>query len=198
MASSTIVSSGERITCDDYRHVFVHGAYNQGVVLEVREGSTGSPQPGMHLDHVQTVGGAGYYIIGPNATPYSYGIAEIDFGLIDNCSDTYTAGEEYPCIPYHLNPGAYVRNIVCVDPVTSDVSPDEPLHTKSGAAGKFIAYHTETTFVDSDGADGEAFGDGVTAGAIMSAVKNRIHLKQAYFLADPSLAYDTVAYIVLT
>ena len=196
--ASTIMGAGIRIECDDYQQVFVMGAYNQGCVLETRENSTGSPQPGMGLDHVQTAGGEDYFIISPNASPYGYGIAEIDFGLITSCADTYTVGDEIPCIPYHMNPGAYLRNIVCVDPASSDVSPDEPLHSKSGAAGSFIAYHTETIFVDSDSADGEAFADGTVAGAITSAVKSRINLKQAYFLADPSLAYDTVAYIVLT
>ena len=195
--ASTIVSSGERIVCNDNERVFVMGAYNQGCVLETRENSTGSPQPGMGLDHVQTTGGEDYFIISPNASPYGYGIAEIDFGLILDCSKTYTIYEEIPCIPYHMNLGAYLRNIVCVDPGSSDVSPDEPLHTKSGTAGAFIAYHTDAVLSDSQ-ADSEAYGPGIVVGDLMSAVKSRINLKQAYFLADPSAAYDTVAYIVLT
>ncbi len=61
---------------------------------------------------------------------------------------------------------------------------------------KVQAYHTETTFVDSDGADGEAYGAGVVASDKEAAVKPRSFLKQAYFLTDPSAAYDTVAYII--
>ncbi|MCP4648658.1 MAG: hypothetical protein GY853_01075 [PVC group bacterium] len=195
---STIVSSGERIACDDTKHVFVHGAYNLGPVLEVRNLSTTAAHPGEHVDHVQTTGGEDYYIIGPDKTPYSYGILEIDFLLIDDCSDDYThTTMEVPAIPYHMNPGAYLRNIVCVDPVSSDVSPDEPLSTDSGTAGAFIAYHTETTMVDSDGADGEAYGAGVVISDKEAAAKNRTFLKQAYFKTDPSAAYDTVAYIAV-
>ena len=195
---STIVSTGDRITCDDTMTCFVHGAYNLGPVLEVREISTTAVHPGEHVDHVQTTGGEDYYIIGPDKTPYSYGILEIDFGQIADCSVDYAAGDEAPAIPYHMNPGAYLRNIVCVDPVGSDVSPDEPLSTDSGTAGAFQAYHTETTLVDSDSSDGEAFGAGVVISDKEAAAKNRTFLKQAYFLTDPNAAYDTVAYIAFS
>ncbi len=193
---ATIVFSGERIVNDDTMTVFAHGAYNLGSITETRTLSTTAAHPGEHVDHVQTAGGEDSYIIGPDKTPYSYGILEIDFGLIADCSVDYThTTHEVPAIPYHMNFGAYLRNIVCVDPVTSDVSPDEPLSTDSGTAGAFQAYHTETVFVDSDNADGEAMAADVVVGDKESAVKNRSFLKQAYFLTDPSAAYDTIAYI---
>ena len=197
---STIVSSGERIACDNTLPVFVHGAYNLGGILEVREISTTVVHPGEGVDHVQTAGGEDYYIISPDATAYQYGVLEIDFGQIADCSVDYAVGNEAPAIPFHLNPGAYVRNIMTVDPITSDVSPNEPLHTKSGTAGAWIAYHTETTFVDSDTAAGESYAPGVVVGDAASAMKSRINLKQAYFLTDPGVGteHSVVAYIVLT
>jgi len=194
---STIVSSGVRIVCDDTKQVFVHGAYNLGPVYEVRELSTTVTHPGEGVDHVQTVGGEDYYIISPDATPYQYGALEVDFGMIATCAVDYAVGDDVPGIPFHMNPGAYLRNIVCVDPDTSDVSPNEPLHTSSGTAGAWKAWHTDAVLSDSQ-ADAEAYGAGVVVGDPQSAVKNRINLKQAYFLTDPSAAYDTVAYIVLT
>lgn len=59
-----------------------------------------------------------------------------------------------------------------------------------------IAYHTEPTLVDSDGADGEAYAAGTVISDKEAAQKKRTFLKQAYFLTDPNAAYDTVAYIV--
>ncbi len=150
MVGATLVSTGERIVNNDLQQVFVHGPHNLGPVYENRELITTAAHPGEHVDHVQTAGGEDNYIIGPDKTPYSYGILEIDFGLILDCSVDFAIGDDVPGIPYHMNFGAYLRNIVCVDPVTSDVSADEPLSTDSGTAGAFQAYHTETVFVDSD------------------------------------------------
>jgi len=196
---ATIVSAGIRIVCNNNQHVFVHGAWNLGVVLENRELSTTAMHPGEGIDQLQTSDGEDSYIISPDGTAYQYGALEIDFGLVDDCSVDYAVGNDVPGIPFHMNPGAYLRNISMVDPVTSDISPDEPLHTKSGTAGSWIAYHTETTFVDSDDAAGEAYAPGVVVGAEGSAVKNRINLKHAYFLADPGPGpHSVVAYIVLT
>lgn len=197
---ATIVSTGERIACNNNQHVFAHGAWNLGSVLEWRELSTTAAHPGEGLDFVQTVGGEDSFIISPTGTAYQHGVLELDFGQITDCSIDYGIGDEVPCIPFHMNPGAYLRNIMTVDPITSDVSPDEPLHTTSGTAGAWIAYHTETVFVDSDTAAGESYAPAVVVGDLGSAVKNRINLKQAYFLTDPGVgtAHSVVAYIVLT
>lgn len=196
MVGATLVSTGERIVNNDELTIWVHGPHNLGAILENRELISTAAHPGEHVDHIQSVGGEDNYVIGPDKTPYSYAILEIDFGLIIDCSVDFEVGDDVPAIPYHLNFGAYLRNIVCVDPVSSDISPDEPLSTDSGTAGAFQAYHTETVFVDSDDTDGEAFAAGVVVGDKESAVKDRTFLKQAYFLTDPSAAYDTVAYIV--
>lgn len=194
---STLKYAGDRLSCDDTQPVFCHGAHNLGCVIEKRTLSTTAAHPGEHVDHVQTVGGEDYYIIGPDATPYSYGILELDEGKIADCSVDYTATtDDVPAIPYHMNLGAYLRNIVCVDPVSSDVSPDELLCTISGTAGAFIAHHTDDTFVDSDTSDGEAFSADTTSATIGAQIRTRCFMRQAYFLADPSAAYDTVAYII--
>jgi len=191
---STIVSTGEKISCDDTMTVFVHGAYNLGPVLENRLLSTTAAHPGVHVSHVTTAGGEDYFIIGPDATADSYGILEVDFALIADCSVDYThTTDNVPAIPYHLNPGAYLRNIVCVDPVSSDVSPDQLLCTVSGTAGAFIAHHTEMTMATE--ADNEGWPAGTTSAALAAQLWDRCPLRQAYFLTDPSLAYDTVAYI---
>lgn len=148
---STLRSSGEKIVTDINQPVWVHGIHNLGPIKETRTLSTTAAHPGEHVDHVQTVGGEDYFIIGPDATPYSYGILELDEGLVATCSVDYThTTDEVPAIPYHFNLGAMLRNVQCVDPVSSDVSPDELLCTISGTAGAFIAHHTDDTFVDSD------------------------------------------------
>jgi hypothetical protein len=193
---STLVSTGERIAIDNLKHVFVHGAYNLGPVYENREIITTTFHPGEHIMHVATAGGEDNYVIGTDKTPYSYGVAEIDFLQISSCATDYTLADDIPGIPYHMNFGAYLRNIQCADPAGSDVSPDEPLSTDSGTAGSYIAYHTETTMVDSDTSDGEAYAAGVVISDKEAAQKVRTFLKQAYFLTDPSAVYTTVAYIV--
>ena len=192
--SGTLVSTGERIANDDSDHVFVHGAYNLGPVLEKRTLSTTAAHPGEHVSHVTTAGGEDFYIIGPDATADSYAILEVDFGLIADCSVDYThTTDEVPGIPYHMNPGAYLRNIVCADPNSSDVSPDQLLCTVSGAAGSFIAHHTEMTMATE--ADNEGWPAGTTSAALAAQLWDRCPLRQAYFLTDPSAVYDTVAYV---
>ena len=190
---STIVSTGERIACDDTMTVFVHGAYNLGPVLENREVETAAIHPGEGVEHDKGAGGEDSYTLHTDGSATAYGVCELDEGQIADCSVDYATGDDVPAIPYHMNPGAYLRNIVCVDPLAA-VEPDWPLHTKSGTAGAFIVV-LETTFVDSDTSDGEAFGAGVVVGDKTSHIINRAPLRQAYYLADPNAAYDTVAYI---
>ena len=193
---NTIVSSGEKIAVNLLQQIFVHGAYNLGPIYEPRQLATTAAHPGERIDHVQTTGGEDFYIISPDASSYSYGILEIDFKMIDKCSDDFDVGNEVPGIPFHMNPGAYLRNIPCVDPNSSDVSPDEPLHTTSGVAGSFIAAHTEMTMATE--ADNEGWPAGTTSSALAAHLMNRVHLKQAYFLTDPSAVYNTVAYILVS
>lgn len=191
--SGTLVSTGERIVNNVRESCFAQGAYNLGPVLEPAELATTAAHPGEHVSHVTTAGGEDWYIIGPDATPDSYAILEIDFGLIEKTSDDYTVGNEVKGIPYHMNPGAYIRNVQCADPNGSDVSPDEHLHTTSGAAGSFIAHHTEMTMATE--ADNEGWPAGTTTAALAAHVKSRSPMRQAYFLTDPSAVYTTVAYV---
>jgi hypothetical protein len=193
---STLVSTGDRIDNDINKICFVIGAYRQGPVYENRNLSTTAAHPGEHVDHVATAGGEDYFIIGPDATCYSYGILELDKGIIATTATDYTfATDEPPAIPYHLNPGAYLRNVQFVDPVSSDVSPDEPACTISGTAGAFISHHTGDTFVDSDTSDGEAFSAGTTEATIGAQTRSRLPIRSAYFLSDPSDAYTDVVYL---
>lgn len=193
---STLVSSGDRIDNDINKICFVIGAYRLGPVYETRLISTTAVHPGEHVDHVATAGGEDYYIIGPDATYTSYGIVELDKGTISVTTDDYThTTDSCPAIPYHMNPGAYVRNVQFVDPVSSDVSPDEPGCTISGTAGAFIIHHTGDTFVDSDTSDGEAFSAATTEATIGAQIRNRMPIRAAYFLSDPSAAYTDVIYL---
>lgn len=193
---STIVNTGDRIDNDTNKIVFVIGAYRQGPVYEKRNLSTTAIHPGEHVDHVSTAGGEDYYIIGPDATPNSYGIVELDKSMIDTCATDYTiTTDDINAIPYHLNPGAYVRNIQCADPATSDISPDEALSTISGTAGAFILYHTEGTLLDSNSNAGAAFSAGILSSNILAQIKKRLPIRAAYFLTDPSAAYTDVAYL---
>ena len=191
---STIVTTGERIACDDTQTVFVHGAYNLGPVYENREVETAAIHPGEGIEHDKGAGGEDSYTLHTDASWTWYGVAEVDFGQIADCSTDYATGDDIPGIPYHMNPGAYLRNIVCVDPGAA-VEPDTPLTTISGTAGAFLAHHTGDTFVDSDTSDGEAFSAATTEATIGAQIRNRMPLRQAYYLADPNAAYDTVAYI---
>lgn len=193
---ATIVSSGERIANDINQITFVHGAYNLGPIYEKRTLVTTAVHPGEIIIHVQTVGGEDSYLIMPDKSDRAYGAVELDFKLIDLATDDYTITvNDIPAIPFHMNPGAYLRNIQCADPDTVDVTPDHPLHTNSGVAGSLKAL-TEVALVDPAGAGtGEAFNSGVVIGDLGATIMNRTPMRQAYFLTDPSAVYTTVAYI---
>jgi hypothetical protein len=191
---STIVSTGTRIVCDDTMTVFVHGAYNLGAVLESRETGTDSIHPGEGIEHDKGAAGANLYTLHTGKSATAYGLAEIDFGMIADCSVDYPAGDEIPGIPYHMNPGAYVRNIVCVDP-TANIEPDQQLIIDPSTVGAFIPL-IEEALVDPAGAGtGEAFISGATIGAAAAIFANRSPMRAAYYLTDPNAAVDIVAYI---
>lgn len=193
---STLVYTGDRIDNDNNKPVFVIGAYRLGPVIIRRQLLTTACHPGEWVEHTATAGGEDSVLLGTNANYMGYGISELDKGLVDDCSEDYTVTTHViPVIPYHMNPGALLRNIQCVDPGGSDVSPDEPLCTISGTAGAFIAHHTGDTFTDSDTSDGEAFSADTTEATIGAQIRNRMPMRQAYFLSDPSAAYTDVAYI---
>jgi hypothetical protein len=190
---STIVSTGERIKCDDTMTVFVHGAYNLGPIYENREVETAAIHPGEGIEHDKGAGGEDSYTLHTARSATGYGIAEVDFGQIASCATDYATGDDIPGIPYHMNPGAYVRNIVCVDP-TANVEPDQAIIISPATAGAFIPL-IEVALASSTGAN-EAFNAAAVIGDAAAIFAGRSPLRQAYYLADPSNAFDTVAYIV--
>lgn len=192
---STLKTTGEHIACDDTLPVFVKGAYNLGPVYENREVETAAIHPGEGIEHDKGAGGEDSYTLHTDGSVTAYGLAEIDFAQIALCSTDYAVGDDIPGLAYHLNPGAYVRNVVCVDPVSQNVEPDVPLTTASGTAGAFLAVIEPTLATEADnlGFNAAASVGGATANG--TTILSRCHIRQAYYLADPSLAYDTVGYI---
>ena len=156
---STMVYTGARVVCNDSMKVFVHGAYNLGPVYFNREIETAAIHPGEGVEMDRGDGGEDSVTLHTDASRAPYGVCEIDFGMIADCSTDYATGDDVPIIPYHMNLGAILRNIVCKDPGGA-IEPSTPLFTNSGAAGAFIAQISDDTFVDSDSADGEAFSAG--------------------------------------
>ena len=135
MLNSTVRSSGIKILCDDTKPVFVHGAYNLGPVYEVKLSSE-AIHPGEGLDWGTGAGGEDTVgLMAANSTT-ACGIAEVDFGMILNCSVDYGSGDDIPVIYFHWMPGALLRNIVCVD-TTAAVRPGTQLSTNSGTSGAF-------------------------------------------------------------
>jgi len=123
-----------------------------------------------------------------------YGLAEIDFLQISSCATDYGAGDNIPVIPYHMNPGAYVRNVSTVDP-TAAIEPDQQLIISPGTAGSFIPL-IEVALVDPTGAGtGEAFNTGGVIGDADAIFAGRSPMRCAYYLADPNAAVNIVAYI---
>ena len=190
---STIVRTGERIKCDETMTVFVQGAYNLGPVYENREVESAAIHPGEGIEHDKGAGGEDSYTLHTARSATSYGIAEVDFAQIADCSTDYATGDDIPGIPYHMNPGAYVRNIVCVDP-TAAVEPDQQLIISPATVGSFIPL-IEEALGSSTGAL-EAFAASAVIGDAAAIFAGRSPMRQAYYLADPSGAFDTVAYIV--
>lgn len=197
MVGATLVSTGERIANNNLDICFVHGAYNLGAIYESREIITTAAHAGEIMAHVQTAGGEDNWLIMPDKSRNPYCILEWDEGLTVGVSTDYAVGDDVKGIAFHWNPGAICRNIQCVDPDTQDVTPDHPLHTNSGEAGALKAI-TEAALVSSNTGTTESFGATATTGDEIATIANRTPMKQAYFLADPSNPYVTVAYILNT
>ena len=190
---STLVNTGERIVCDDSMTVFVHGAYNLGVVMENRE-LTEALHPGEGIMHPTGAAGEDTYSLHTAKCATAYGVAEVDFGMIADCTVDYTITvDDIPGIPYHMNPGAYLRNIVCVDP-TADINADQQLIIDPSTPGSFIPL-IEVPLKDSVTGSPEAFNDAVVIGDAGAIFANRSPMRAAYFLTDPGTPIDIVAYI---
>jgi hypothetical protein len=192
---STLRSTGDRIDCDDLKHVFVHGAYNLGDILTSLEIATTALHPGEILSHPTGAAGEDNWLICPDEGISPVAVAEINFDQISSCATDYGIGDDIPGIVFHWNPGALLRNIVCVDQEGDVADAGKLLSTSSGTAGA-LKILTEVALKDSVTGSPEAFNDAVTWGDMGSLHHNRCPMRQAYHQADGSAAYDVVAYIL--
>ena len=191
---ATIISAGERAVVNALELVFVHGLHNLGCVYESREIITTAMHAGEIATHVQTVGGEDNWLIMPDKSAQAYCVLELDLGLTTLMSVDYDVGNDVKGIPFWKNLGALLQSVQMVDPDTQDVTPDHVLHTNSGEAGALKAV-TEAALTSSTTGTTESFAAAVVTGDEGSHISNRSPMRQAYFLADPSAAYVTVAYI---
>lgn len=191
---STLRSTGTKIVCDNLKYVFVHGAYNLGPITEWREVETAGFHPGEGIEHDKGAGGEDSYTEHSIRSATAYGVAEIDFDQISSCVTDYAVGDDIPGIPYHLNPGAYLRNIQCVDP-TADIEPDQVLIISPATTGSFIQL-IEVPLKDSVTGSPEAFDDAVVIGDSGAIFAGRSPMRNAYFIADTGAAHTVVAYII--
>ena len=132
---STLKPGGSRAVIDDYKTVFVIGAYNQGPVYQNFEVVTAGFNPGMTVDPLTTVGLEEQCTIGANASVVAIGIAEVDFGVMASCATAYALTDSAIVIMPHWNPGALLRNLMRVA-AGADTHPGDYWGTTSGVAGK--------------------------------------------------------------
>ena len=133
--TSTLKPAGSRAYIDDYKTVFVMGAYGLGAVYETLEVVTAGFNPGMTVDPLTTVGLEEQCTIGADASVVAIGIAEVDFGIMASCAIAYVATDQAKVIRPHWNPGALLRNIMRVA-AGADTHPGDYWGTTSGTAGK--------------------------------------------------------------
>jgi len=191
----TLKDEGDKFECGASLKVFCQGAYNKGPVIEAREATSANLSPGLGAIHPTGAGGEDSYTEHGNDSPLSYCIIELDVNQIADCDATYAQYDNVPGLPYHMNLGAYFRNINVADP-PADVEPDTPLCPE--ATGVF-GVALEGQLVVESGAGNSGFDDAVLTvpginGAAGSTLHSRICLRQAYFLTDPAAVYTTVAY----
>lgn len=193
---STLKPSHEKYVVDINKIIFVKGPHNLGPVYEWKELKSGmTPTPGYGLSHDAGASGEDDYIEGADKGPAWYGLAELDPKQIANCVTDYTAGDEIPCLVFHLNFGAICQGVQIVDPA-GNIEPDDGLCSGSGTAGLFDQV-VEFTMTNSSAAGGGCFshttwGTNASAGTMHYG---RIYMRAAYYLTDPSGADQIVAYI---
>jgi len=141
---STIVPGGKRAICDDYKSVFVQGPHNLGSVIQNFEIITAAFNPGMFIDMgAATVGTEMQCTIGATGSVASIGVAECDFGQINDCSVAYQLADSVPILMWHWNWGALLRNLPTTDP-GGDKGPGVWAGTTSGTAGRIQAAELTT------------------------------------------------------
>ena len=191
----TLKDEGDKFEIAASLKVFCQGAYNKGPVIEAREATSANLSPGLGAIHATGAGGEDSYTEHANDSPLSYCIIELDVNQIADCDANYAQYDNVPGLPFHMNRGAYFRNINVANPA-ANVEPDTPLCPE--ATGTF-GVAVEAGLIAEGGAGNSGFDDAVTTnpgvnGAAGSTIHSRICLRQAYFWTDPGAAYDTVAY----
>lgn len=190
----TIKDEGDKIPLGNSLHVFAKGAYNLGPVIEVRETTSANLHPGLGAIHATGAGGEDDYTEHGNDSALSYCVIELDENQIADCAATYAAEDNAPGIPYHMNPGAYLRNIKLANP-SAAIEPDTPLTAE--ATGQF-GVAIEATLVSCATGTTESFTAAATTGlngTDGATFHSRIYLRNAYYRANPAAATTLVAYI---
>ena len=185
----TISDEGDKIKLGATLHVFVKGAYNQGPVIEAREATSANLHPGLGAIHATGAAGEDDYTEHGNDSALGYAVMELD-----DCTATYAAYDNVPGIPYHLNPGAYLRNIKIANP-SAAIPPDTPFTAE--ATGQF-GLAIEATLVACSSTTTESFTASATSGlngTDGATFHSRIYLRNAYYRANPAAATTIVAYI---
>lgn len=196
---STIKPSHEKYVVDANKIIFVKGAYNLGPVYEWKQLKAGNtPTPGMAVSHDSGSAGEDDYITGVDKGPAWYGLAEFDPKQIADCETAYVAGDEIPCLPFHLDPGAICQGVAIEDP-TTNIEADDGLCSSSGTSGLFDQV-VEMTMANSSAAGKGCFPNKTwgTEGANGTYHYSRIYMRAAYYLTDPGAADFIVAYITGT
>ena len=190
----TIKDEGDKIALGASLHVYVKGAYNLGSVMESRQAGDATLGPGLGAIHSTGAGGEDDYEVHGNDSALSYCVIELDENQIADCDALYAIYDNIPGIPYHLNPGAYLRNINLATPGAA-VEPDTPL--TSEATGTF-GVAIEATLIACASGTTESFTAAATTGlngTDGATFHSRVYLRNAYYRADPSGATTIVAYI---
>jgi hypothetical protein len=194
MAQPTINGAGEKVIVDALKPIYVYGAYGLGPVYETRPAEA-AIAPGECIQHASGAGGEDGYVLSTDESYLAYGIAEVDFGLVDLNTSDMASGDQIPGIAFHLHPGAVLQSVLAADPA-ANIEPDNLFTTSSGTAGS-LKNLTETALVDPAGAGtGEAYASGITWGDMGSLHHPRLHMRNSYYIANPSAAHRFVGYIL--
>ena len=190
---STIVQTGEKIVCDDSMTVFAHGAHNLGVVLS-KSVCAEANHPGEGLEHEAGADGEDTVTLHTAKSARGCGVSEVDFGMIADCTTDYTVTVDLqPWIAYHMNVGAWLRNVVFVDP-TAIVNADQCALIDPSTAGAFIPL-IEVALASSTTGTTESFAAATVIGSAAGVHAGRVPMRVAYGIADPGAAVDLVTYI---
>lgn len=144
------------------------GAYGLGPVYEYRA-SENTYRPGNIIIHATGDNGEDNFKICPAASDWGYGVAEFDEAIVSSCAIDYASGDNTPGIPFHLNPGAIIRNVT--------------------AANFAAAWECEQPLSMNSAVNGNVLDDIATSPVIM---------KSCYYVADPAAVSIQVCYIAIT